>query len=476
MAYGDLLRRAKNYDEFKALVDQNNSFGIGEDPNSIYKKAGGGVKGASAAVSSGLLSGLRKVNDIATAPTKAALNAVGQVAPGVYSGLTGDVGDAQQNQTSAAAIGAAPSIAEPAQTKAFYQPATGSQLTQQVSQQQAPSQSNVAKLTGGSVNTVPSSTFTGGPVFSDPGVREALNAAAARGDFDLIRDAYQKGGGTFRGETAEDTQIRELGQRLNAARGAEREGLLKQYNALTANRDSQGAKELARLSTLADIGYKQAQISGLANKNQFGQAPSGFRFKQDGTLEPIPGGPSDQLSSDQKKTLSDINITRSTAQRLLESFKPEYVGIAGSVGEVSDKYGTQLPLIGNLAGNPDRVRFRQDASTLVNNYINQITGATVGQGQETARLMRAVPNPSDSPLQFEAKLKEMLKNLDELPNIIANNPNISKIGQQQITSPQQAQNSGQRMVNVNGNQLQAKQAPDGKFYVEQNGRYFEVEG
>lgn len=48
--------------------------------------------------------------------------------------------------------------------------------------------------------------------------------------------------------------------------------------------------------------------------------------------------------------------------------------------------------------------YRQKLLTQVNQYIKEITGAQVGQGDETRRLMAVQPNESDSPTQIIAKL------------------------------------------------------------------------
>lgn len=53
----------------------------------------------------------------------------------------------------------------------------------------------------------------------------------------------------------------------------------------------------------------------------------------------------------------------------------------------------------------DAAAYRQRLLTNVNSYIKEITGATVGQGDETRRLMAVQPNESDSPAQLMAKLQ-----------------------------------------------------------------------
>ena len=50
-------------------------------------------------------------------------------------------------------------------------------------------------------------------------------------------------------------------------------------------------------------------------------------------------------------------------------------------------------------------QYKQRLMTNVNNYIKEITGAQVGQGAETTRLMSVQPNADDSPSQIVAKLQ-----------------------------------------------------------------------
>lgn len=62
----------------------------------------------------------------------------------------------------------------------------------------------VSEMQGGTVNTIPASAMrSAGPQTSAAGVRSALQAAAARGDWDAVREFYQRDGGTWQGRTAE---------------------------------------------------------------------------------------------------------------------------------------------------------------------------------------------------------------------------------------------------------------------------------
>ena len=67
----------------------------------------------------------------------------------------------------------------------------------------------------GGFNVVPAGSMSGSGQ-TNPAVSAALSAAAARGDFDAVRGYYQRDGGTFNGQTAEqsggDANAPQLGQ------------------------------------------------------------------------------------------------------------------------------------------------------------------------------------------------------------------------------------------------------------------------
>lgn len=56
----------------------------------------------------------------------------------------------------------------------------------------------------------------------------------------------------------------------------------------------------------------------------------------------------------------------------------------------------------------DTTAYKQELLTRVNQYIKDITGAQVGQGDETRRLMAVQANESDSPTQVVAKISNAL--------------------------------------------------------------------
>ena len=71
----------------------------------------------------------------------------------------------------------------------------------------------VSEMQGGTVNTMPASAFqSAGPAASRES-SAALQAAAARGDWDAVRGFYQRDGGTWQGRTAEQDAAESQGPR-----------------------------------------------------------------------------------------------------------------------------------------------------------------------------------------------------------------------------------------------------------------------
>jgi len=107
--------------------------------------------------------------------------------------------------------------------------------------------------------------------------------------------------------------------------------------------------------------------------------------------------------------------------RIEESFNPAYL-------ETRFKGTQALRAIGEKSGlsklTPAQqqeltafTQFQQDSVRSLNAYINEVTGAAIGQGEEADRIKAGMPNPGaglfdgDSPTQFNAKLKNTLKDL-----------------------------------------------------------------
>lgn len=80
----------------------------------------------------------------------------------------------------------------------------------------------VSGMQGGTVNTMPASAFTSAGPQASRAVSAALQAAAARGDWDAVRGFYQRDGGTWQGRTAEQDAAESQGPRGGVIGGSGR--------------------------------------------------------------------------------------------------------------------------------------------------------------------------------------------------------------------------------------------------------------
>jgi hypothetical protein len=109
-----------------------------------------------------------------------------------------------------------------------------------------------------------------------------------------------------------------------------------------------------------------------------------------------------------------------TLNRIAQGFDPRFLEtkfrLGMSVRGLGEKLGRELS-----AQEREELtaytQFRQDSVRQLNQYINEITGAAIGQGEEADRLKAGVPNPGsglfdgDGPTEFAAKLQNTLKDL-----------------------------------------------------------------
>lgn len=111
--------------------------------------------------------------------------------------------------------------------------------------------------------------------------------------------------------------------------------------------------------------------------------------------------------------LLDLGQNRLNLQSIAYNFKPEYLKDAFKLKMSAYAKAEQLGLpvddktkaeIANYS------KFTQDAYNGLNAYINLITGAAVGSGEEEARIRKGVPDPQkDSPTEFWTKLNSKMR-------------------------------------------------------------------
>jgi len=110
----------------------------------------------------------------------------------------------------------------------------------------------VQEMRGGTVNTMPAAAFQSAGPGTSQALSGALQAAAARGDWDAVQNAYQRNGGTWQGQTAQQSQeqsLAKLAQELMTGKSrtgmAQGGGLLQQLMQLQQGREQTAANVAA---------------------------------------------------------------------------------------------------------------------------------------------------------------------------------------------------------------------------------------
>lgn len=110
----------------------------------------------------------------------------------------------------------------------------------------------VQEMRGGTVNTMPAVAFQSAGPGASQALSGALQAAAARGDWDAVQNAYQRNGGTWQGQTAQQSQeqsLAKLAQELMTGKSrtgmAQGGGLLQQLMQLQQGREQTAANVAA---------------------------------------------------------------------------------------------------------------------------------------------------------------------------------------------------------------------------------------
>ncbi len=131
-------------------------------------------------------------------------------------------------------------------------------------------------------------------------------------------------------------------------------------------------------------------------------------------------GPGTGAQTEIDKALLGSGSRLQVLNRIMELYRPEFLQTrfkaAQGLIELGEKLGRE-PNPEERQNLEQFARFRQDAVRQLNQYINEITGAAIGQGEEAERLKSGVPNPGtglfggDSPTVFLSKLNNTIRDL-----------------------------------------------------------------
>lgn len=152
-----------------------------------------------------------------------------------------------------------------------------------------------------------------------------------------------------------------------------------------------------------NLSIEQANAKFLERK--YGKAPANYRWKNDGTLEAIPGGPGDigkALPTPAIDKLSAAGTAVEDTRRLTGSFKTEYGGKT-ILGDLSNTYKR---IMGDETG---QAQWWQDMDALQNQTRHNLFGSAL-----TATELKAWEKTSISPRMDADQIQQNLKRRQEI--------------------------------------------------------------
>lgn len=166
--------------------------------------------------------------------------------------------------------------------------------------------------------------------------------------------------------------------------------------------------------------YQKAHLGILAGNQAQSRVPMGYRMKQDGTLEAIPGGPADQKAQ-------TVNVGRDTVDTLATGLKAQYDILKGSGGITSKNESaiSNIPAFlssssagqatGKLFGtvNQSARNTISQSRPLLLQAIAKATGMSSKQMDSNTELQMYLKAATDPSLDYESNIYA----LDQLQNL-----------------------------------------------------------
>jgi hypothetical protein len=245
-----------------------------------------------------------------------------------------------------------------------------------------------------------------------------------------------------------------------------------------SSKDAEDSKYKAGMLGAAQKTAEAAMIRANGLGGGGSKAPSGYRTSADGNLEVIPGGPADKKAS----TGKPLNDSQSKAL-LFGSRMRDSDAILSEL----ESNGTTISVpfsdtkVGNTIASPAQQRLNQAKRNFINATLRRESGAVISPGEFASAETQYFPSVGDSKeviAQKAANRKLSTQGiLYEVPeqhrNAFAPQDSTGKSGATGSWSPDNTAKA--KSFNVGGAATEARQAPDGKYYVKQaNGKYAEV--
>jgi len=163
------------------------------------------------------------------------------------------------------------------------------------------------------------------------------------------------------------------------------------------------------MGTVAQRNQRTGQINVVSKPD----APAGFRFKQDGTLEPIPGGPKPAgaaATEDERKAAGWLSQAANAYANMEKALQDD--SSANEPGFLE----TYIPIdeIANRTRSDERQRYVQASSSFGEAVLRAATGAGVNRDEALQKVRELTPQRGDSQGVRDQKRAAMTVYLDSL--------------------------------------------------------------
>lgn len=140
--------------------------------------------------------------------------------------------------------------------------------------------------------------------------------------------------------------------------------------------------------------------------------PNGYRYRQDGTLEFIPGGPADPSTAGKTTEATRRNQQLATVivpelKSLLGDPQSGVKGTFDSLGDLGQQMRGGIPGVGNFLTSPEYQQAQNSMRTIVASYLYSVSGATANPGEVENQVSVLTPRPGDSPQTVAAKKQRL---------------------------------------------------------------------
>jgi hypothetical protein len=182
---------------------------------------------------------------------------------------------------------------------------------------------------------------------------------------------------------------------------------------LNMARGAKGATQADQFNQNLGIDQMNAETSRINATKQGGigggeKAPAGFRWTQDGNLEPIKGGPQDPSRSMPNRTLrptTDQNNAAGFYDRLVEAEAAlQDPSVTNAAIDYAGKAAANAPFgIGNYLASPGYQKFDQASRNFINAVLRKESGAAISPSEFDNAKVQYFPQPGDSPEKIAQK-------------------------------------------------------------------------